>query len=185
GGGGGPPPPERGGGGPRSPRPPRRSPSEASRAGDGDATGVGAAGFCPRRPGARIGAVRPRDLETLEFPRVLDAIAERARSAAGRDAVRGLTPRTDATAIESDLAQLDEVRALAAEAGRAPTADVPRLGPVLAAAAPDGAALELRRLVELRDGGTVAAGGRAGVTRETGRGTEPAGRDRAARAGRR
>src|SRR5207247_6764362 len=37
------------------------------------------------------------------------------------------------------------------EAGRPPTADVPLLAPALAAAAPDGATLEPRRLAEVRD----------------------------------
>src|SRR5204863_367218 len=41
--------------------------------------------------------------------------------------------------------------ALEVEAGRPPTADVPLLAPALAAAAPEGATLEPRRLVEVRD----------------------------------
>src|SRR5262249_33897146 len=38
-----------------------------------------------------------------------------------------------------------------AEVGRVPTADVPLVGPALAAAAPHGAALEPRRLLDVRD----------------------------------
>ena len=78
--------------------------------------------------------MRARDLETLEFTRVLDAIAALARSAAGNQAVLELRPTSER-----------------AEAGRPPTADVPLLAPALAGAAPDGATLEPRRLAEVRD----------------------------------
>jgi len=95
--------------------------------------------------------LRPRDLETLEFPRVLDAVAAQARSAAGRDVVRGLQPTADPREAERRLRVTAELVALVAEHGRIPTADVPLLGPALAAATPHGAALESRRLVEIRD----------------------------------
>src|SRR5205823_1157257 len=94
--------------------------------------------------------MRARDLETLEFPRVLDAIAALARSAAGRQAVLELRPTSERAEAERRLDLLAELVALAAEAGRPPTADVPLLAPALAAAAPDGATLEPRRLAELR-----------------------------------
>src|SRR6059036_366659 len=95
--------------------------------------------------------MRARDLETLEFPRVLDAIAALARSAAGRQAVLELRPTSERAEAEQRLDLLAELVALAAEAGRPPTADVPLLAPALAAAAPDGATLEPRRLAEVRD----------------------------------
>src|SRR5438128_999501 len=95
--------------------------------------------------------MRARDLETLEFPRVLDAIAALARSAAGRQAVLELRPTSERAEAERRLDLLAELVALAAEAGRPPTADVPLLAPALAAAAPDGATLEPRRLAEVRD----------------------------------
>src|SRR5438034_926495 len=95
--------------------------------------------------------MRARDLETLEFPRVLDAIAALARSAAGRQAVLALRPTSDAAEAERRLDLLAELVALEVEAGRPPTADVPLLAPALAAAAPEGATLEPRRLVEVRD----------------------------------
>src|SRR5213594_3211109 len=95
--------------------------------------------------------MRARDLETLEFTRVLDAIAAFARSAAGRQAVLELRPTSERAEAERRLDLLAELVALAAEAGRPPTADVPLLAPALAAAAPDGATLEPRRLAEVRD----------------------------------
>src|SRR5207249_3340626 len=95
--------------------------------------------------------MRARDLETLEFPRVLDAIAALARSAAGRQAVLELRPTSERAEAERRLDLLAELVALAAEAGRPPTADVPLLAPALAGAAPDGATLEPRRLAEVRD----------------------------------
>jgi DNA mismatch repair protein MutS2 len=110
--------------------------------------------------------VRPRDLDTLELPRVLDAIAISARSEAGRDAVRGLRPATTLTEADGRLATLGEVLALEEEAGRVPTADVPLLAAALSAALPEGAALELRRLVELRHLLEVAAHVRTWLRRE-------------------
>src|SRR5262245_12756560 len=95
--------------------------------------------------------VRPRDLETLELPRVLAAIAALARSEAGREAAGALRPVPDRALAEQRLDTLAELVALTAEAGTVPTADVPRLGPALAQAAPAGAALETRRLLEVRD----------------------------------
>src|SRR5881398_1189733 len=90
--------------------------------------------------------MRARDLETLEFPRVLDAIAALARSA-----VLELRPTSERAEAERRLDLLAELVALAAAAGRPPTADVPLLAPALAGAAPDGATLEPRRLAEVRD----------------------------------
>jgi DNA mismatch repair protein MutS2 len=95
--------------------------------------------------------VRHRDLETLELPRVLDAVAAYARSDAGRDAVRALRPTTDRAVADDRLDVVGELLALTAEPGAMPTADVPRLAPALTQAAPVGAALEGRWLVEVRD----------------------------------
>ncbi|HEV7733046.1 MAG TPA: Smr/MutS family protein [Candidatus Binatia bacterium] len=95
--------------------------------------------------------MRPRDLETLELPRVLEAIAGFARSESGRDAVHALRPTTDRAVADDRLDVAAELLALTAEAGAMPTADVPRLGPALTQAAPVGAALEGRWLMEVRD----------------------------------
>src|SRR5207244_10548595 len=59
------------------------------------------------------------------------------------------------TCARSEAERRHDLRAelfpLAAEAARPPTADVPLPAPALAAAAPDGATLEPRRLAEVRD----------------------------------
>ncbi len=108
--------------------------------------------------------MRPHDLEILEFPRVLEAIAASARSTAGREAVRALRP--DPAERDGRLDLLDELIALAREAGRPPTSEVPLLGPILAAAAPEGAALEARQLADVRELLRAAAAVRAWLDRE-------------------
>ena len=95
--------------------------------------------------------MRAHDLETLEFPRVLQAIAALARSAAGRTAVLALRPLPSPAEAGARLDAVGELLALDAEAGALPAADVPLLAPLLAAAAPVGATLEPRRLSEVRD----------------------------------
>src|SRR5438445_5754637 len=92
-----------------------------------------------RQRGLGSQALQPRDLDTLEFPRVLEAIAALTRSSAGRSAALDLRPTADLAEAERRLDTLGEVLTLAEEAGRPPTADVPLLGPALVAAAPDGA----------------------------------------------
>jgi DNA mismatch repair protein MutS2 len=92
--------------------------------------------------------VRPHDLDLLEFPRVLEAIAALARSAVGRQAVLRLGPDPDR---EQRLDLVGETLALLPEGGRPPTVDLPQLEPILLAAAPEGAVLEPRRLAEIRD----------------------------------
>ncbi len=110
--------------------------------------------------------MRPRDLDTLELPRALDAIAALARSEAGREAAAALRPATDRADAEHRLDTLAELVALSAEAGALPTADVPRLGPALAQAAPAGAALETRRLLDVRDLLVVARNVRVHLRRD-------------------
>ncbi len=95
--------------------------------------------------------MRLRDLDTLEFHRALDAVAALARSEAGRQAALALRPATGRDEADERLAVLAELVALGAEAGPLPTADVPRLGPALAQAAPAGAALETRWLLDVRE----------------------------------
>jgi DNA mismatch repair protein MutS2 len=91
-----------------------------------------------------------RDLETLEFPRVLEAIAALARSAAGRRAVLELRSAVEVAQAERQLQALAELRALTDDAGPLPLGDLAEIGAALAAAAPEGAVLELRRLGEVR-----------------------------------
>jgi dsDNA-specific endonuclease/ATPase MutS2 len=113
--------------------------------------------------------VRPRDLETLELPRALDAIAALARSDAGREVVRALRPATDPTEVDARLDTLADLVALTTEASPLPTADVPGLGPALTQAAPAGAVLETRRLLEVRDVLLVARNVRVHLRRDADR----------------
>ena len=122
--------------------------------------------------------MRSRDLDTLELPRALEAIATLARSEAGRDAVRALRPAVERAAAERRLDTLAELVALTGEAGSLPTADVPRLAPALAQAAPAGAALETRRLLEVRDLLLVARSVRVHLRRDPDRFALLAGRRR-------
>jgi DNA mismatch repair protein MutS2 len=110
-----------------------------------------------------------RDLETLELPRVLEAIAVGARSAAGRRVVLELRPAVEAGEVERRLDTLAEVVALAAEGGAPPTADVAVLAPALTAAAPHGATLEPRRLADVRDLLATARHVRAWLRRDSSR----------------
>src|SRR5262249_61117705 len=68
-------------------------------------------------------AVRERDLETLELPRVLDAVPALARSPPGRDAVRALRPTADAGDADRRLQVTDELVARLRDGERLPTAD--------------------------------------------------------------
>src|SRR5947207_9748008 len=102
-----------------------------------------------RQRGLGSRALQPRDLDTLEFPRVLEAVAALTRSPAGRGAALDLRPTADLAEAERRLDAVAEVLALADEAGRLPTADVPLIAPALAAAAPEGAMLEPRRLADV------------------------------------
>ena len=60
-------------------------------------------------------------LSVLEFPRVLDVVADRASSSLGATAVRALTPRTDREWLAAELARVQAMRAmLGAEGGWQP-----------------------------------------------------------------
>jgi DNA mismatch repair protein MutS2 len=113
-----------------------------------------------------MAVVEGRDLETLELPRVLAAVAGHARSEAGREQVLALAPSADRGDVEHRLEVVEELRTLAAEASRAPTADVARLGPALSAAAPHGSALDGHALVAIRDLLAVSRAVRAHLLRD-------------------
>ena len=110
--------------------------------------------------------MQDRDRETLELPRVLETIAAHARSERGREVVLALEPSTDRGEIEYRLDIVEELMALADEASRVPTSDVPRVGHTLAAAAPEGAALEGRALLDLRELLSVGRAVRGHLTRD-------------------
>jgi DNA mismatch repair protein MutS2 len=95
--------------------------------------------------------VRRRDLETLEYPRILDAIATHARSAAGRERVHALQPTADQAEVMRRLDVVDELVTLTGETTSVPLGDVPRVERALAAATPLGSALDCEALAEIRD----------------------------------
>lgn len=90
--------------------------------------------------------MRGRDLDTLEFPKLLDALATHTGSAAGAERCRALRPSADRVEVERRLATLEQYLRLTAEHPHAPRVDVPDLRPLLALAAHEGAVLEGRDL---------------------------------------
>ena len=65
--------------------------------------------------------VNSHALAVLEFPRVLDVVADRASSSLGANAVRALRPRTDREWLAAELARVQAMRSvLASEGGWAP-----------------------------------------------------------------
>lgn len=113
--------------------------------------------------------MRVRDLETLEFPLVLDAVASGARSVAGREWVRARKPQREAAAVTASLDLLADVLSAVDRHDYPPTADVVVLEPILALAAVAGAALEARQLTAVRDFLEVTRQVRSWVQRDTGR----------------
>src|SRR5262249_60266664 len=73
--------------------------------------------------------VRPRDLETLELPRVLAAIAALARPEAGRDAAGALRPGPDRALAEQRPDTPPPPVAPTPEAGAGPAPRAPRPRP--------------------------------------------------------
>jgi DNA mismatch repair protein MutS2 len=94
--------------------------------------------------------VRPRDLEVLGFPKVLDALAALAVSRAGAEACRSLRPVFDRAAAarppdpQWSLLRLVEIH------GALPLAEFPDVREALSLAAHDGAVLPGERLAEVR-----------------------------------
>ena len=81
-------------------------------------------------------------LSVLEFPRVLDVVADRASSTLGAAAVRALRPRTDRDWLASELSRVQAMRAvLTAEGGWNPE-PIPDVGQSLARLRLEGAALD-------------------------------------------
>jgi DNA mismatch repair protein MutS2 len=90
--------------------------------------------------------MRPRDLETLELPRLLDTLAGLAASSPGAEQCRGLTPSADPSEVDRRLRTLAQYLCLSAAHPEAPRIDVPDLRPLLTLAAHDGAALDGQEL---------------------------------------
>jgi DNA mismatch repair protein MutS2 len=94
--------------------------------------------------------VRPRDLEVLAFPKVLEALAGLAVSTLGAEACRALRPAADRVAAEAALDRQWTFLRLVETAGSLPLAPFPDVRESLALAEREGAALSGERLVEVR-----------------------------------
>jgi DNA mismatch repair protein MutS2 len=86
--------------------------------------------------------VNTHALSVLEFPRVLDVVADRASSTLGAAAVRQLRPRTDREWLAGELARVQAMRTmLSAEGGWSPE-PIPDVRQALARVRLEGAALD-------------------------------------------
>jgi DNA mismatch repair protein MutS2 len=87
-------------------------------------------------------AVNSHALTVLEFPRVLDVVADRASSTLGAAAVRALRPRTERAWLAAELSRVQAMRAvLSGEGGWNPEA-IPDVRQTLARLRLEGAALD-------------------------------------------
>jgi DNA mismatch repair protein MutS2 len=95
--------------------------------------------------------MRDRDLLSLEFDRVLAAIANATVSAPGRAAVLALRPSTDEAEVRERLRATAEMVELRERAGALPIGEFSDVGTLIMAAAPDRAVLDGAALVEMRN----------------------------------
>jgi DNA mismatch repair protein MutS2 len=104
----------------------------------------------PRVPIEYLAYMRPRDLEVLAFPQVLDAVAALALSTVGAEACRALRPLHDRAAAAEALAAQWSLFRIAETSGAIPLAPFPDVREALTLASHDGAILGGERLVEIR-----------------------------------
>ncbi|HKJ03712.1 MAG TPA: hypothetical protein VJ997_14695, partial [Longimicrobiales bacterium] len=81
-------------------------------------------------------------LEVLEFPRVLERIAERASSELARERIRALTPGTDVDALRGELLRVGAVMRFSEEKPAWGTPPIPDARGALRGLVADGAVLE-------------------------------------------
>jgi len=86
--------------------------------------------------------VNPHALSVLEFPRVLDVVADRASSSLGAVAVRALRPRTDREWLAAELARVQAMRAVLSSEGGWQPEPIPDVRQALARLRLAGATLE-------------------------------------------
>jgi DNA mismatch repair protein MutS2 len=92
--------------------------------------------------------VRPVDLDKLEFPRLLEAVAAYAASDAGREACLALAPHDSPSVVRDELARVEHMGAITEEEA-APLGSFPDIRPHLAVSATPGARLSGRELTEV------------------------------------
>jgi DNA mismatch repair protein MutS2 len=100
--------------------------------------------------------IRERDLQVLEFDKVVRRLREFAVSEPGRRLIDSLRPATDAHQVRARLRASAEMTALRAQAGTPPLSEFASQTPLLLAAAREGAVLDGRSLVMVRDFALVA-----------------------------
>jgi DNA mismatch repair protein MutS2 len=88
-------------------------------------------------------------LSVLEFPRLLDVVADRASSSLGAVAVRALRPRTDREWLAAELARVQAMRALLSSEGGWNPEPIPDVKQALARLRLEGAALEGTQLTAI------------------------------------
>src|SRR5882672_7419590 len=94
--------------------------------------------------------MRPRDLDALAFPAILEALAALAVSPVGAEACRALRPAAERGRAETALARQWSVFRIAETSGAVPLAPFPDVRESLALAEHEGAVLAGERLVEMR-----------------------------------
>jgi DNA mismatch repair protein MutS2 len=92
--------------------------------------------------------MRSSDFETLELPRLLEAVARLAVSEAGAAGCRRRRPLIHRSAVESELLRVAEARA-ATDQERAPLGSFPDIRPLLGSACTEGFILESERCLEV------------------------------------
>ncbi len=92
--------------------------------------------------------VRTKDLETLEFGRLLDELARHAASAAGKGACRALEPKASAPSIRDELTRVADLIAIMAEES-IPLGDFPDIRMYLAESRTIGARLSGAELLQV------------------------------------
>jgi len=95
--------------------------------------------------------VRPRDLVALEFDHVRNRLADCARSPAGKQACRALTPQRDQVAVQLGLQTAWECFRLTEQYGDIPLGEFPDIRAALRPAAHEGFVLDGKSLVAIRN----------------------------------
>ncbi len=95
--------------------------------------------------------MRERDLQTLEFDKVLSLLADCALSSAGREASLALRPQTTADRVEAESERTRQFFYLLAEFPAFPLRPFPDIRPALRQAAHQGMVLEGQKLLEILD----------------------------------
>jgi DNA mismatch repair protein MutS2 len=100
--------------------------------------------------------IRERDLQVLEFNKVVRRLQDFAASEPARQLLNSLKPATDVQQARERLRASAEMAALRAQAGAPPLSEFASQTPLLLAAAREGAILDGRSLVTVRDFALVA-----------------------------